>query len=130
MAKTTDGKLKRKLHPGGKMKLSRLLIWSATAGAFTPIILHIIWRLDNNMLLLSNSAKIILQKITLALWPSSFFMLAASGDEPYLLSVLANIALYGILGIGIYYGLTKHWLILIFPILGTCLIWWGLFSLK
>ncbi|MBD9615681.1 hypothetical protein [Pseudomonas sp. PDM07] len=90
------------------MKLSRLLIWSATAGAFTPIILHIIWRLDNNMLLLSNSAKIILQKITLALWPSSFFMLAASGDEPYLLSVLANIALYGILGIGIYYGLTKH----------------------
>ncbi|MGE8174921.1 hypothetical protein [Pseudomonas fluorescens] len=112
------------------MNLSRALIWSAITGAVIPVVLHSIWQMNNSINFFDTSASIILQKTTLILWPSSFFMLATTGDALYPLSALTNVALYTALGAGIYYGLARHRLILIIPILMISLIEWRLLSLK
>jgi hypothetical protein len=130
VTKRANRKPEKKPPCGGKINLSHVLIWSVIFGAGIPVVLHSIWRIDNSINFFDNSAKIALQKATLALWPSSFFMLATTGDELYFLSVLTNVLLYTVLGAGIYYGFTRHRLILITPILAISLIWWKLLSLK
>jgi hypothetical protein len=108
---------------------------SAGLGALVPVVLRVIWWLVDSYGMVSTGGKIVLEKITLVFWPSSFFMLAASSDKAFaaklfMVSVLANVVLYGGLGISIFYGLTRFRMLLLAPIIVMTTIWWWLLSLK
>ena len=117
------------------MTISRASMLSAGLGVLVPFVLRAIWWLVDSYRVVSTGGKVILEKITLVFWPSSFFMLAASSDKVlsaklFVVSVLANVILYGGLGIMIYYGLTKYRVLLLAPIVIMFTIWWQLLSLK
>ena len=109
---------------------------SAGLGVLVPVVLSAIWRLVDSYSVVSTGGKIVLEKITLVFWPSSFFMLAAENADKVFaakllfLSVLVNVTMYGGLGIMIYYGLTKYRVLLLAPIVVMSIIWWWLLSLQ
>jgi len=117
------------------MNFPRISILSASLGALVPVVLRVIWWLVDSYSVVSTGGKIVLEKITLVLWPSSFFLLSASSDKVFaakllVVSVLTNVVLYWGLGITIFYGLTRFRILLLAPIIVMTTIWWWLLSLK
>lgn len=116
------------------MKLSRLLSWFALSGAVSAIVLRVIWGWVNTHAWLSTSAKIALQKVTVIVWPSSVFMLAATNDQAmaiklFGISLLVNVALYMLIGALAWLGLNKHISFLAVLVLSLTAIWFRLLTM-
>ena len=114
------------------MSLRRFTIFSAFVGLLVPLVFGLLWGWINTSQAVGLDGQIIIHKITLALWPVSINMLAASNsakltNEFYLADGLVNVLLYTILGISIWYGIHKSRIILLVPISVIGVIWWGLF---
>jgi len=108
----------------------------ALAGAFVPIALGSVWYVINNASNHNLSFEIVMGKITLLLWPSSFSLLAgagfnnqAMGAKLFLLAVIINIILYSVVGTLVWYGIVKNHILLLFPIAAIATLWGWLLTL-
>jgi hypothetical protein len=117
------------------MNITRASTLSASLGAIVPVVFRAVWWIVDSNSLVGTSGKIVLEKITLILWPSSFFMLAADSNAAlglrlFLFSLLANAILYGGIGVALFYGLTRYKALLLAPIVVMSTIWFWLLSTR
>lgn len=99
------------------------------------VVLAAVWLGVNSAATHNPSLEYWLQIGTLLLWPSSIFLLAVDGLGPhalaevYLISVTANAILYAAVGVLVWFGLAKHPVALIVPVLAVAVLWRWLLSL-
>ena len=116
------------------MNFTKLLSWCAFSGALISILLRVVWGWVNSHAPLSLSANLVLQKITVIIWPSSVVLLAATSDQSmanklFVISLLVNVVLYMLVGALVWLGLNKHFSFFALLALGLAAIWWRLLSL-
>jgi predicted membrane protein len=118
------------------MKLSAFVFRFAFAGAVGPLLLTIVWWFINSASRHNLSFEIVMEKITLLLWPSSITLLAGAGfsnsemsKELLFLAMTINVVLYGAIGILVWYGIAKSRLMLLLPITAIGAIWGWLLML-
>ena len=116
------------------MKLSKCVLGFAITGALVSISLRALWGWVNSSTWASPAAKIVLQKVTVILWPSSVFLLSATSEQRlaiklFATSTLVNVVLYMLVGVLTWVGLHKH--AGFFALLGLSLgaMWWYLLAL-
>ena len=95
------------------MSVNRCLSYSAFIGAAVAGIFVLL-----RILFPVTSVSGLLDKPQLLLWPTSIWLIAATGGgrlggQLYVLATLGNMALYAILGLFLWYGLRKSLLILV-----------------
>src|SRR5262249_31948888 len=98
-------------------------------GLLIPLVLQFIW--DSVERTMDLRSQVVLEKLTLIIWPTSIATLAASPDPSverglFVGSVVLNVVLYGVLGIFAYLGLRKHRLFFVPPSLLLLVVWWRL----
>lgn len=108
----------------------------ALAGTFVPIVLGAVWYVINNASSHNLSFEIVMGKITLLLWTSSFSLLAGAGFNNnsmgmklFLLAVIINIILYSVVGMSVWYGIVKNHILLLLPIAAIVTLWGWLLTL-
>lgn len=118
------------------MKFLPFIFRFALAGAFGPFVLSPVWYVINNASSHNLSFEIVMEKITLLLWPSSFSLLAGAGFNNntmgiklFLLAVIINIILYSVVGMSVWYGVTKNHVFLMLPIVAVAMLWGWLLML-
>lgn len=99
-------------------------------GVIVPILLSGLWLLVNSASIHNITFEIVLEKITLLLWPSSISLLGGAGFSSHalsiklqLLSIVVNAILYGVLGLLAWYGVMKSRIFLLLPIVTVGAIW-------
>jgi predicted membrane protein len=115
---------------GEKMNFLPFIFRFALAGAVVPVLLNILWWVINNTSSHNLSFEIVMEKITLLLWPSSIALLAGAGFSNYamsikllLLAVIINVILYSVLGLSVWYGFAKNHILLLLPIAAVGALW-------
>ena len=117
------------------MTLLRFTGLFALLGIVVPLVFRGFWWSFHYFKITDLGIHGFVEKLMLMLWPTSLMSLPAS-DEPgfetklFLLSLVANAFLYGILGAGIWLGLRKHIGFLVPVLLVVIAVWWRLLSLK
>jgi hypothetical protein len=119
------------------MKLRTLVSYFALAGAVVPVLLGAVWWSINTASSHNLTAEVVLEKITLVLWPSSAAMVAGAGWDNatmsaslFLVALAINVVLYIVVGAMVWYGIRKSHLWLFLPILVLGGIWGFLLTLK
>ncbi len=116
------------------MSIVRLLSWFAVGGVLIPLIFQAVWwlmyRYQASNLYLQNS----IQKLMLVLWPSSLMALPAGSDEnllpvALLISIAVNVILYVAVGSAIWYGIRKHYVVLVLLAIVMAVVWWRVLTL-
>lgn len=116
------------------MSFTKLLSWCALSGALVPILLRTIGGWVDSYAHLSLSANLVLQKITVIVWPSSVVMLAATSDQGmaiklFMISMLINTILYILVGVLVWLGINKHFSYFALLAFGLGVVWWRLLTL-
>lgn len=98
--------------------MARFISWFALCGILVPLSFQVIWWLVDRYLTFNISFELGVQKVMMVLWPSSIMMLPAGSDENFFLvgitiSVIINIILYTSIGVAVWYGIKKSYLILV-----------------
>jgi hypothetical protein len=119
-----------------KMHLLPFVFRFALAGAVGPILLGGLWWVINNASSHNLSFEIVMEKITLLLWPSSFALLMGAGFSNdamsvklFLLAMAINVALYSVLGALVWCGIVKSHILLLLPITAIGALWTWLLML-
>lgn len=116
------------------MSMMKFLSFFALAGVFIPLIFQVIWWLLNKYQMADLKIRIFIQQLMLIIWPSSIMMLPTGSDESLipialLISTAVNVVLYVIIGLCIWYGFTKHYVILVLLAFVMIVVWWRLLTL-
>jgi hypothetical protein len=108
----------------------------AVGGAAVPIFLSMLWGHINNTTNHSLTLAIVLEKITLLIWPTALPLLAGAGfDSPslyrslFFLAFAGNVIIYSLVGTGLWLGFRKHRGFLVLVVLCVATVWWRLLSL-
>src|SRR5712692_10597244 len=119
-----------------KMNLRSLVSYFALAGAVGPILLGAAWWSINSASSHNLSLEIVMEKITLVLWPSSAAMVAgagwgntAMGGKLFFLALVVNVILYSVVGAAVWYGIRKSHLWLMVPVVAVGTLWGWLLTL-
>lgn len=94
----------------GKTHLFSFVCWFALAGACGPVLLYGLWWSINSASSHNLAFEIVMEKITLFLWPSSIVLLATENMkwpkllEILVMSVATNVVLYSVLGALVWLG--------------------------
>jgi hypothetical protein len=107
----------------------------AIAGVVVPLLMSSVWWLTNSLSKHSLSFEIVLERITLMVWPSSFALLAGAGFGDASLgwrlitvSMAINAIVYTVIGALLWYGLKRNYLVLTIPVMAIGALWiWALF---
>lgn len=116
------------------MTLLRFTGLFALLGLIIPLVFRWLWWSFQYFKITDLSIHGIIQKLMLMLWPTSLMSLPVSDESGFetklfLMSLVANIFLYGILGVGIWFGLRRHISVLAPVFLVVITVWWYLLSL-
>jgi len=116
------------------MSIARFISLFAIGGVVIPLIFQAAWWAVNKYLAVELQLGLGLQKLMLVFWPSSLMVLPASSDESLLpvallISIAVNVALYVAIGAAIWYGLRKHYAILVLLAAILAVIWWRLLTI-
>jgi hypothetical protein len=118
------------------MSLRSFVSYFALAGAVVPILLGATWWSINSASIHNLSLEIVMEKITLILWPSSAAMVAgagwsssAMGVELFFLALGVNVILYSGVGVAVWFGITKSHLWLMLPVAAVGALWGWLLTL-
>jgi hypothetical protein len=115
------------------MRLGPLAGYFALAGAILPITLVSGLRSIGSALGSSGAHQLWL--VTVLFWPSSVMMMGTetlglvSQIEALLISMAANALVYALMGVAVWYGMHRHRIALIVPILAMGVLWRWLTSL-
>lgn len=105
----------------------------AVAGVLVPLLFQVLWWIVGNYPSIEQSIGYSLQKLMLMLWPSSFVMMASIQESMYLvlllISITVNVILYVTIGSVIWYGLKKHFVVIVFLAIILVLMWWRILTL-
>lgn len=107
---------------------------SSLIGLVLPLLLSGIWKIIEGHPRVDISLGYWLVKLQLLIWPSSIFMMAETGHRSndlklFGFSLTANVLLYAIVGLLIWWGLNKHcWILAVVAVL-VVLGWWKLLTL-
>lgn len=113
------------------MKFLSLFVFG---GVIIPLMFQAVWwvvyRYQTSNLDLQNG----IQKLMLVLWPSSLMALPAGSDESLLpvtllISIAVNVLLYLFIGSAIWYGIRKHYVVLVFLAIVMAVMWWRVLTL-
>lgn len=116
------------------MTLLRFTSLFAFLGVTIPLVFRWLWWSFQYFKITDLDIHIFVQKLMLMLWPSSLMSLPASDGSGFetklfLMSLVANVFLYGIIGVGIWFGLRRHISFFVPVSLVVITVWWILLSL-
>jgi hypothetical protein len=116
------------------MKIIRFIIWFALFGLLIPLSFQTIWWLIDRYQFYNLRLELGIQKVMLVLWPSSIMMMPAGSDERYfivaiIVSTVINIVFYTSIGVAVWYGIKKHYSILLLPCIVILAIAWKMLTL-
>lgn len=116
------------------MSMGRFISLFAAAGVLVPLIFQAFWWVISKYPAIDLKVGLGLQKLMLVFWPSSLMVLPAGSDESLfpvaiLISIAANVVLYAIIGVAIWYGFRKHHVILILLTAVLAVMWWRILTL-
>ncbi|MCU7942194.1 MAG: hypothetical protein KZQ87_05890 [Candidatus Thiodiazotropha sp. (ex Cardiolucina cf. quadrata)] len=113
--------------------MARFISLFAAAGVLVPLIFQVIWLVVDSYPSIGRNIGYGLHKITLVFFPSSFVMMAASEESLYLgllfIAIAVNVVLYVIIGVAIWYGFKKHYVILVLLAAVLSVMWWRIITL-
>jgi hypothetical protein len=119
-----------------RMNLLPFVFRFALVGGIVPILLNVVWRVINNASSHNLSFEIVMEKITLLLWPSSVALLAGAGFNNnamsiklFFLATVMNVVLYSVLGASVWYVIGKSRILLLLPITAVGALWYWLLRL-
>ena len=101
------------------------------SGVLVPVVFRAMWYFLNQSA--NVKAGLIMEKLMLVLWPTSLMTLPASPDpgfetKLFLISMIANVVVYGVLGLLIWLGLRKHVSFLALAGFPLFAVWWWLLT--
>jgi hypothetical protein len=106
---------------------------AAAVGEIVPILARILWTVMDAAVR-NIRVHVILQNVTLMLWPS--WILALPGDSTrelasglFVISLAVNVLLYAVLGLILWLGLNKHLAFMGAAGLAMLALWWRILTL-
>lgn len=113
------------------MTLPQFTAIFAATGVLVPVVFRAMWYFLNQSA--NVKAGLIMEKLMLVLWPTSLMTLPASPDpgfetKLFLISMIANVVVYGVLGLLIWLGLRKHVSFLALAGFPLFAVWWWLLT--
>lgn len=114
------------------MTLPKFTAIFAVAGLMVPVVFQAVWYFVDRSANLK--AGVIVQYAMLVLWPTSLMTLPTSPDpgfetHAFLISVIANVVIYAVLGALIWLGLRKHVIFFALAAFPLIAVWWWLLTL-
>lgn len=112
------------------ISLPNFLTRFAGIGLLIPLLFRVLSRFLNTADLMYYASR-----LALILWPSSIWNLAASSDDPsganklFLISMVANMVFYILIGLLVWLGLRKHFGFFILLGFSLFALWWRLLTL-
>lgn len=115
------------------MSMARFISLFAVAGVIIPLIFQVAWWIVDSYPSIGRSIGYGLHKAMLILFPSSFVMIAASEESLYLglllIAIAGNVVLYVAIGTAIWYGISKHHVVLVLLAAVLAIMWWRILTL-
>ena len=116
------------------MSLAKFISLFAGAGFFIPIAFRLLWMWLEFSRAASVSAEYFISRLMLMFWPSSIMNLGAVYEEGlfgpiFLISLAANVFLYMVVGLFVWYGLRQHRLLLLILFVAIIMLWWRMLTL-
>ena len=113
------------------MTLPQFTAIFAATGVLVPVVFRAMWYFLNQSA--NVKAGLIMEKLMLVLWPTSLMTLPASPDpgfetKLFLISMIANVVVYGVFGLLIWLGLRKHVSFLALAGFPLFAVWWWLLT--
>lgn len=119
------------------MSLQSFIFRFALGGVVGPFLLSAVWWWFNTISSHGQAIEVALRKFTLIIWPSSLALLVGAGfsntslsSKLFLFSMILNVILYSVVGVFIWYGLRRHHVLLLPPVLGIVALWVWLLNLE
>jgi len=112
-----------------------LLAGFAFGGAVIPLLFSCFWWLNDRFGVVDIDMHLGIFRLMLILWPSSIMMMAPGEFSSWsdalvlLIEIDFNIALYVTVGAAIWYGLTKHYAVLVLVAIAIAVMWWQMLTL-